>query len=215
MLQIVSSVEQVEWLHCHLASQFLSVLKMQHLAWNRVSFRNTFKFTIHSATSAQTSHLFMAHPGERERQRLRERVGGGLPYIMSGVLTGAPPSHCLLNLHNQVCCFRPCFQLSCTEGNLLALIWESLEITLHDESSEWFSWMLFNELLNLHCHCNKSRCPMQLAKKHCAHNNGRESGWYECILEEFKEPNNKGNMYSGYILYKITTVIFWRKNRCY
>lgn len=97
---------------------------------------------------------------ERGSGSRRER----LPYIMSGVLTGAPPSHRLLNLHNQVCCFQPCFQLSCTEGNLLALILESLEITLHDESSQWFSWTLFNKLLNLHCHCNKSRCPMQLVE---------------------------------------------------
>lgn len=51
---------------------------------------------------------------------------------------GAPPSHCLLSLHNQLCCFQPCFQLSRTEGNLFALISETQEITLHAESSEWF-----------------------------------------------------------------------------
>lgn len=52
---------------------------------------------------------------------------------------GAPPSHRLLSLHNQVRCLQPRFQLSRTEGNLLSLILETLEITLHPESSEWFS----------------------------------------------------------------------------
>lgn len=119
--------------------------------------------------------------GYVERERERERV---TLYIMSGVLMGAPPSHRLLSLHNQVCCFQPCFQLSHTEGNLLALISETLEITLHADSSECFSWMLFNKPLNLHCHCNHSRRPMQLARRHCVHYSGRESGWNRCVSQQ-------------------------------
>lgn len=125
---------------------------------------------------------------------------------MSGVLMGAPPSHRLLSLHNQVCCFQPCFQLSHTEGNLLALISETLEITLHADSSECFSWMLFNKPLNLHCHCNHSRRPMQLARRHCVHYSGRESGWNRCISAGFKESDNKENLHCEYILYRTTKV---------
>lgn len=120
---------------------------------------------------------------------------------MSGVLTGAPPSHRLLNLHNQVCCFPPCFQLSCTEGNLLALILESLEITLHDESSEWFSWMLFNKLLNLHCHCNKSRCPMQLVENTVLTTMGGNQVGMSVSEENFKNLTQS--------MQKIGMVILW------
>lgn len=79
---------------------------------------------------------------ERGRQRCTERekrVGGvgGLHNVRSA--DGSTSIAILPNLHNQVCCFQPCFQLSHTEGNLLALILGSLEITRHDESSEWFS----------------------------------------------------------------------------
>lgn len=55
---------------------------------------------------------------------------------------------------------------------------ETLGISQHAESSEWFSWTLFDKSLNLHCHCNQSRRPMQLVGKHCAHYNGGESGLY-------------------------------------
>lgn len=69
----------------------------------------------------------MAHSGDGEAETLggggRERQWVGItPHIMSGGLMGAPPSHRLLCLHNQVSCFQPCFQLSRTEGNLFALI---------------------------------------------------------------------------------------------
>lgn len=74
---------------------------MQHLARNRASNRNTFKFMMHSATSAQ---LPMFSPW-RWRGRESKRGGGWEqlpPYTVSGVLIWAPsPSHCihLIALH--------------------------------------------------------------------------------------------------------------------
>ena len=53
----------------------------------------------------------------------------------SGVLMGAPPSQRLLSLHNQLCCFQPCFELSRSERNSLALILETLQISRRAENA--------------------------------------------------------------------------------
>lgn len=141
---------------------------------------------------------------ERETHTRSERESEGGSNPLHNVRS-ADGSASIASLHNQVCCFQPCFQLSRTEGNLFALILETQEISLHAESPEWFSWMPFNKNLNLHCHCKQSTRPMQLARKHCAHN--REGGSQVGIFAEWIWQRK----HVQWIVYRITTPLCSRR----